>query len=462
MRNFSFFIDDESGELVKRYEKYLSGDATGYFDVDEMERIVEYYLSYGRTKDSLRAVELGKKLHPASDGLDIKRAKIYLATGETNKALRILTSLVEDSDPEIIFLKIEALSKLERVHEAFELTEELITETDDADKDVICIDLAMIFQSIGDFDSALKILKIGDEHHPKNIDLLFDMAFCQEQKSLLEDAMQTYQRIIDIDSYVSEAWFNLGQVHFLRSNFEDAIEAFDYALVINEKDSFALIQKAHAHFQLGQWQEAIDIYLEYAEVIPDKWQVRLFIGECYEKKENFPKALYYYKLSYKEMSDNYEALIGIAICLLELEQFEESLEYIKKALEIGSEMPDAWVYLAEAKVGLGDLKSALEAYHQAISIEPNQPDTLLAMGNLYMDSAKFRSALKYYELAYSYDSTLEFIELFISVASYYTGDYVQTALYLELAIHRNLDAAKLFLELCPDAQTQFQTLLQGN
>lgn len=458
-RNFSFFIDDEAGELVERYEKYLTGAAPGYFDVDEMERIVEYYLSFGRTKDSMQAVELGKKLHPTSGVLDMKRAKIYLATGDTRKSLRILSNLVEDSDSEITYLKIEALAKLKRVQEAYDLSLRLIADEDD-DVDSLCVDLAMNFMEVREFDYAIEILKIGDTYNPLNIDLLFDLAFCQEQKMLMDEAAQTYKRIIDIDSYVSEAWFNLGQVHFLQNQYEEAIDAYDYALVINEKDSVSLIQKGHAHFQLGQWQNAIDAYLEYVEVIPEKWQIWLFIGESYEKLEDFPKALYYYKLSYREMKDNYEALVGIAICLLEMEQFQESLEYINEALKIGDEMVDAWVYLAEAKVGLGEYEQALEAYHQAVSIDPNQPDSLLAMGNIYMDNADFDTALKFYELAYSYDSTLEYIELFIAVASYYTDDYAKTATYLELAINRNLDAAKLFLELCPDAQERFSKLTQ--
>ena len=458
-RNFSFFVDGESSELVERYERYLSGGAPGYFDVDEMERIVEYYLSYGRTKDSLRAVELGKRLHPTSGVLDMKRAKIYLATGDTNKALRILSNLVEDSDPEITFLKIEALSKLDRNLEAYELAKELVDDEND-DLDILCIDLAMIFMGEGKFEYALELLKAGDNHNPKNIDLLFDMAFCQEQKVMLPEAIQTYNRIIQLDSFVSEAWFNLGQVYFLLNQYENAIEAYDYALVINEKDNISLIQKGHSHFQLGQWQLAINIYLEYLHTTSDKWQVWLFIAECFEKMENFAKALYYYKLSYKEMEDNYEAIVGIAICLLEMDQFQESLEYINKSLEIGSEMADSWIYMAEAKVGLGEYKEALDAYHQAVSIDPNQPDALLAMGNIYMDFADFKTALKYYELAYSFDQTLEFIELFIAVASYYTEDYSKVVTYLELAIHRNLDAAKLFLELCPGADEKFLRMAQ--
>lgn len=85
--------------------------------MDEMERIVEYYLLYGRTRDSLNAVELGKKLHLRAVHW-IPSGKIYLATGDVNKAYRILSNLVEDSDTEVVYLKIEALVKLERLQEA--------------------------------------------------------------------------------------------------------------------------------------------------------------------------------------------------------------------------------------------------------------------------------------------------------------------------------------------------------
>ena len=46
---------------MARYENYLVGAAPGYFDVHEMERIVEYYLAHGRTKDSLNT-RIGTKI----------------------------------------------------------------------------------------------------------------------------------------------------------------------------------------------------------------------------------------------------------------------------------------------------------------------------------------------------------------------------------------------------------------
>ena len=43
-RKLLFPVDDESSDIVKRYEQFLSGSAPGYFDVEELESIVEYYL----------------------------------------------------------------------------------------------------------------------------------------------------------------------------------------------------------------------------------------------------------------------------------------------------------------------------------------------------------------------------------------------------------------------------------
>lgn len=292
-KKFSFSIDDEAGELVARYENYLVGAAPGYFDVHEMERIVEYYLAHGRTKDSLNALELGQKLHPDNSLLNIKRAKIFLSTGDVKRAYRILSSVVEDSDVEVLFLKTEALVKLHRTSEARELAFSILGEKND-DLDWVCIDVALVFTSENEFDVALEILNVGAEHNPKNTELLFDKAFCYEQKADFERASETYQEIIDIDPYYSEAWFNLGQIYFLQLDYENALEAYDYVLAINEYDALALFQKAHSHYQLNQWSEALEAYLNYESLVPDKWQVWLYIGETYEKLEDFAMALEYY------------------------------------------------------------------------------------------------------------------------------------------------------------------------
>lgn len=450
-KKHSYFFDDEQNELIKRYENYLSGISTGYFDVEEMGQIVDYYLLRGKTTESLKALEFGTKLHPESGLLDIKRAKIYLATGNTQKAQRVLNNLVETNDPEVYFLKLETLIKLGKEREAFNIGEEMINSEED-DKIMMALDVAMVFMMNSTFDYALDLLKIGEEIDQNSVDIMYEKAFCYEQLANSQAAIDTYHQIIKIDAYSSEAWFNLGQVYFNQNKYEKAVEAYDYALVINDEDSVSLIQKAHALYQLNHYEDAIESYKEYLNLSSEKWQALTFIGECYEKLEDFSKSLYYYKLSLEEVPNNFDALIGAAICYLEFEQYADSLSYLNLALELDDKAADVWVYLAEANIGLNNIDEALTAYLKSIAIDPSQPDTLMAVASIYMDKSEFENAIKFYESAYSFDDNLEMIELFMAVAYFYYGDENQSKKFLNLAIQKSLDALKLFQEFCPNAE----------
>lgn len=449
-RKLSYPVDDESNDLIKKYEQFLDGSGSGYFDVEELETIVDYYLRKGRTKESSKALEFGLKLHPGSSALKTKRAKIYLVVGETQKAFRILESVSDSSDYEVVLLKIEALSRLGRNKEAYLLCQNVLTDEVD-DLDNITLDIAFIFIAQLDFETAIKFLQTGDKFNNKNLDLLFELAFCYEQLAENDKAIETYYRIINIDSYMSEAWFNLGQIYFVLQDYQNAIDAYDFALAINENDSLTSLQKAHAHFQLGQFDDAIDTYTDFKKLAIEPWQANLFIGESYEKMERYDDAIEYYQKSLEEQADNYDALTGIGICLLEKEQFTESLNYVRKAIELQEDAPDAWVYLAEGLIGLDDTENALLAYLKSITLEPNQPDTLMAIANICMDNGEFETALQYYLAAYDLDITLEYIDLFIAVAFYKTHNITASKLYLNKAIAQNMDAVKLFFEICNDA-----------
>jgi len=450
-RKLSFSVDDESNDIVKRYEQFLSGTATGYFDVEELESIVEYYLRHGRTKDCAKALKLGLQLHPNNNALKTKRAKIYLATGDDKKAFRLLDSLTETTDYEVILLKIEVLTKLGRMKEARELSDSLVAnETDDLDN--VCLDIAYIYLSQTEYSLALNLLEKGDLFNPNNIELLYELAFCYEQNENFENAIAVNVRIIDIDPFAGEAWFNLGQLYFATQDFTKALDAYEYALAIDEKDSLTCIQKAHVQFQLDMFEEALETYQEYRKMSSyGQWQTDIFIAECYEKMEKYEESISYYKQSLEAHPENYDALTGIAICLLEQENYTESMPYINRALEISPEAADAWVYLAEANIGIDDVDNGLLAYLKSIAIDTDQPDTLMAIANIYLEKTEFELAIKFYLAAKGLDENMEFINLFIAVSYYKVGNMPKAIAYLRVAILENETAAALFLELCPEA-----------
>jgi len=449
-RKLSFSVDDESNDIIQRYEQFLKGSATGYFDVEELESIVEFYLRRGRTKDCTKALELGMQLHPNSNALKTKRAKIYLATGDDKKAFRILDALTETNDYEVVLLKIEVLIKMNRFHDANMLSKQLLAE-ETSEPDNVCLDIAFIYLSRGEYLEALELLERGDKINDANVDLLFELAFCYEQSEDYEKAIQTYNRILDIDSYTDEAWFNLGQIYFALQEFPKALEAYDFTLTIDDNDSLTCLQKAHVHFQLDQFEEAIETYLEYKRMTTNIWETGIFIAECYEKMERYDESIAYYQQSLEAHPKNYDALTGIGICLLEQEKFVESKVYIEKALAIDPDASDAWVYLAETLIGLDDTENALLAYLKSISLDYNQADTLMAIANIYLEKGEYNTALRFYLDAQQQDETLEYIDLFIGVAHFKNDNIIESIPYLQKAVRENEQAAELFLELCPEA-----------
>jgi len=382
--------------------------------------------------------------------LQTKRAKVYLVVGDVKKAFRILDSLTDNNDYELQLLKIEALAKLGRDKEAGTLCDKVLEdETEDIDN--ACLDIAYIYFGLLNFETAFIYLVKGDNLNNKNIDLLFELAFCYEQLLDFQKTIETYNRIIDIDPFMAEAWFNLGQIYFSQQDFTNALNAYEYSLTINENDSLANLQKAHAHFQLGHYHEAIEGYIDYEKDAFDPWQAKLYIAECYEKLENFEDAIVYYKQSLSDNPDNFDALTGIGVCLLEQEKFTESIDFIQQALKINEDAADAWVYLAEGLVGINDNDNALLSYLKSITIDPDQPDTLMSVANICMDRGEYKIALEYYSHAFEMDQSLEYINLFMAVANFKLRKITESRKLLKIASQQNADALEIFFELCPEA-----------
>ncbi len=451
-RQFSFSLDDDSNMTVKRYEEFLAGISnSGYFDVEEFETIIEYYLRKGKTTDSYTALEIGMQQHPNSSALSVKRAKIYLINGDVLKAYRILDTLTEKNDYDILLLKIDALLKLERESDALEVCSSLLSTLQTGENDFAYLDIAYIYMNQRKFGPTVKLLEKGKENNPGNIDILFELAYCYEQTLDLEKAIITHQDILKVDPFISEAWFNLGQIYFSLQDYHPALEAYEYVMAIDPQDSFCCMQKAHVLMQMERYDEAIECYNEYSNMTFDNKQVYNYIAECYEKLENYDKAIFNYKKVLSVESENYEALTGIAVCLLEQEKYEEGMKYIRKAVKSQPEYAEAWVYMGEAYIGMEDSAGALNAYLKALEYDINQPETLIAVGNLYLEKMEYTSALIYYNLAFEQNKELEHINLFLAIVHFKLNNIELALSYLQEAIDADENAVSIFLEICPEA-----------
>jgi len=452
-KNDQIFPGNRLKEMVRRYEQSAKENHNDYFDVDELEEIIEHYIFKKKIKNALNVISFGQKLHPGSVALKTKQVSILMETGENEKALSLIDDLllIEHDDLELLFLKGEALLALGKEEEAKELFQK-ISESGNSIPEIY-LDIAYIYIERLNFETATHFLEKGFDVSPDNVDIWFELAFCYEQTGENKEAIRIYNKILDADPYSNEAWFNTGQLYFLEEEYEKAAEAFDFAYISGENDYVALLQKAHALFQCDRFQTAIETYREYAELTDFPSFSYVFIGECFEKMEDFDAAKTMYRLALEKEPQNPDAWTGLCICSMEQEQFEESLIYIEEALKIDSNVSEYWIYMAEAYVNLNQNEEALECYLHALAINPEQLDTFVALGNLYLDADDYAKALEYYEKAESLDKDKEAEGLSLLFAiTYYKMEKKEEALRFFIdAVAKDAESKELFFEFCPEA-----------
>lgn len=438
-------------EAIVRYENSVKGGKLGYFEVDELEAIINHYMDGSNPKEAMEAVRYGQRLHPNSTALLTKQAKLYADTGETQKALSIITYVqsIDSGDEDAALLKGEILLRKGMKEEATRIFEELSREGE-----YDCSTLLNIAYALNDnrlFDEALTYLRKAHAMEEKNTDVLYEIAYCQEQKEQFDDAMLTYNAILDIDPYANEAWFNLGQLHLFHEDYEHAIEAYDYAYAITPTDYQSLFQKANALYLSDHLQEAVEGYEEYMDFTGETANCCILIGECYEKMSDFTAAETFYAKALRLDERNVDALTGLCICALENGDSKLAIGYVEKAREIKGDSSEFWIYEAEAFVIANQQEAAIQCYQNALKINPNQLDALMTLGSLHADLGEYETALSYYERAKRVQNDVEGLSLLLAITFYKMEQYEMSYKHLREAVQENATALQSFFDICPEA-----------
>jgi tetratricopeptide (TPR) repeat protein len=294
--------DDNIRALVKRYEQQRSNGLSQYFDVDEFDRIADYYLDRGRTNKLSEVVSSALRIHPNSTVIHLKRAILYVETGEPMKALQLLDRLPEQE--EAGFVRAAAFLKLKRKEEGLALLQDMVIR-EQYDKDLACLEAVNVLNAENLYKEALDFVRLGLEHNPENTDLMSEGAFCAEQLNDMPASEHYYRMLLEVDVYSYENWFNLGQILFSQERFEEACKAYDFALVSNPGFMPAVLQMGHACFQMEHYEDAAKFYLDYLlaaieESLPSAEgnsidDLMVFVGEAFEKAEHYESAIEWYE-----------------------------------------------------------------------------------------------------------------------------------------------------------------------
>ena len=441
----------EMAGIVERYEAMISSDAPSFFDLMELESLIEHYLQQGRHRKAQHVLKFASGLYPESLSLQLREAQLMAGTGNVRLAIPRLRNLLafEPTNDEIHLTLATLYSQLDQHQEAIHHYRQALDLGDAIFRGDLFIDIALEYENIGHWEHAIEVLKEALQENPENETALHELGFCYESMGQSKEAIGAFQQFVDDHPYSCAGWYNLGNALQRVGEHSKAIESYEFSLVIDDGFSPALLQKASALTMMEDYDQALECYRESMLMDAPQANIYTLMGECKERVGSLNEAEEYYLCALELDGDFADAHVGLGVVAEMREDWTGSLKHFERAMALEPENVEYHILLGGIlkKIGMHDEAGLI--YANALRLEPENLEVHLeAAENLQADD-RHEEALELLDSVppASTEDPLVICRRFISL---YSLGRTKTAFsVLDLGIERAHDLCQILLGLFP-------------
>ena len=365
-----------------------------FFDSNEYEEIIVYYIEIGNIFLAKKAISLASKQYPDSTILSLLHIEVLLLNNEVVKAEQIALKIyeIDPLNPEILIQKAKIYSKKKNHIKAIELLEE-IKENSDLYYDALSL-IGKEYLFIDDFENAknifIKCLKQDDFDYS----VLNNILYCFDSIGDSKSTIKYLNSFLETNPYSEIAWHQLGKEYVKDKRYEEALSAFDFAIISDDSFVGAYIEMAKILEKLNRINEAIEKY-EISIGINQPTTFALYrIGRCHYKLGNNDLALSYFIQTIEEDPIHDKAWMSIAIIYYNKNDFNESKNNLLKALEIDSDKIKYWELYAKINVKIDNFEEVELAIKEILSLGKLDVNTLTFLTQTLIKIPKNESLIK--------------------------------------------------------------------
>lgn len=451
------FENEEFQVLLRKYEDMKSGKQSIFFDVEEFEQIIDYYLDDFQYDEAREAADLGKRQHPASVEIKYKFIHIYIEQGKPKKALALLDEIPvwEENNPERYFLKGTALCLIGKLKESeAQFDRGLELSGDDTFEALVNISIA--FENVRHFELALKYLMQAYHQQPENLSVLYDLGYFYDRLHKFDESLKYYQQYLDLDPYSDNVWYNIGIVYHKLEHFEKAVDAYEFSIAINPDYASSYFNKASVWVNAGNYGKAIESYREFLDVEPESTQAYCYMGDCYEQMGRLEDALHSFRRVIELDNSDPEGWFGAGMIYHRMGSQQEAITYILKAIEFDNKNLDYWINLGYANEDAGLLDEALKCYGYVTRTDVNDLDGWSALTGLLMKEGLYEKAIGSLREAFVHHSKDPGIKLKMAVCHLKLGEKELSVKFLGEALEANSDLESEFSYFFPEGVRELE------
>ena len=393
-------FDNNKSLSLTRFEKMLKTNRILFFDSNEFENIISYYLENGKINFAKKAIKLGLEQHPDSSNLALFEIEILIFENKLDNAEKLLEALIlsEPSNEEVYIQKANIYSK-KKLHQKAILCLNKILDFNPDNAEVYSL-IGTEYLFMEDFENAkfnfIKCLNYDDSDYSA----LYNIVYCFEILEQNNKAIEYLNTYLNTNPYCEVAWHQLGKQYLFFKNYAKAISAFDFAIISDEYFIGAYIEKGRALEKINKYNEAIENYKLIIALKDESSYPLLRMGICYNKISNYKKAIQNLNDCIQVDPQLNKAWYLLAEIYYKNQKYNSAILSIKKALEINSEKEDYWKLYAKINIGLKLYEEADIGFQKVIELGEADESIWLAKVDTLIKLGEYNYAIDILEKCY--------------------------------------------------------------
>ncbi|MDB4097505.1 tetratricopeptide repeat protein [Flavobacteriaceae bacterium] len=371
--NFQDFFSDS----ILKFESMIKSNQFLFFDTDEFESIIIYYLESGNSSMANKAIKMAIDQYPNNTSILLLKVEALIFENKIEEAEKIINILfeVDKNNSEIIIQKSRILSKRKKHSESINLLTKINKDCEFYSDALIMIGKEYLF--IDNFENAKEKFKEYIKDFQLDYAVLNNLLYCFDALGNPDNTVNYLNDFLELNPYCEVAWHQLGKQYLKKELYKEALTAFDFAIISDDSFVGAYLEMGKVLEKLNKINQAIEQY-EIVIKIDEPNPFALFrIACCHNKLGNFELAISYYNKTVIEDPVHDSAWMSLASNYYKQKDFIEAKNHLIKAIEIDSENIKYWELYCKINFDLNNFEEVEISFKEILSLGDLNLSTLI-------------------------------------------------------------------------------------
>ena len=371
--NFHDFFSDS----IIKFESMINSNKFLFFDSEEFESIIIYYLESGNSSMANKAIKMAIEQYPKNTSILLLKVEALIFENNIEEAEKIIDSLyeIDRNNSEIIIQKSRILSKRKKHSKSINLLKKISKDCEFYSDALVMIGKEYLF--IDNFENAKEKFKEYIKNHQLDYAVLNNLLYCFDALGNTDNTINYLNDFLEENPYCEVAWHQLGKQYLKKELFKEALTAFDFAIISDDSFVGAYLEMGKVLEKLNKINQAIEQY-EIVTKIDEPNPFALYrIACCHNKLGNIELAISYYNKTVEEDPIHDNAWMSLATSYYKQKDYLEAKNHLIKAIEIDSENIKYWELYCKINLDLNNNEEVEISFKEILSLGNLSLSTLI-------------------------------------------------------------------------------------